>query len=531
MRNQLLPYSPSLSAKLLLLVTIICFTAVEIVDVVTADISPKQSESTAVPETRFKITSVARASNGPKIYLSDTTPLPAIYRGDPSTKAALERGHAQPLSLLSADFDADAIADLVVGYSNGEQGILGLHCGNLDAVVPQSQKSFEAVGRGDFPSPFLAKANLLNIPVHPDFVGEGTFNPNGFHDLVIAERGDSAIYLLSNDGNGEFAAPQRIDVGGPMTGLVVGQLGRPSPFSRVLLGLDLPGDASLRLYDGAPNGLDSFRSVSLTAPASNFLFDDADAGHEVFFVSEGKVNIMHSSSMKLETVPLHLDAYTIALGSFIFDRNGGKQVGVLSRDGNITIIARDQFDPRLLTEQEFSNRRKRAISASHARALRHLESSDDEWKVIETIPAVAAFDAERKPVLLRTRISDHGADDLMVLNALGGKLAILSHPDGRPGDPAFKPAVISTRPEDAFAVAALAVRVNIDGRPGVLAANAGEIGPTVMMPLPDPTFFPNRFDDPVPTSPIANACNNVSNADTSSSCSLREAVLRANATS
>src|SRR5262249_44023362 len=42
--------------------------------------------------------------------------------------------------------------------------------------------------------------------------------------------------------------------------------------------------------------------------------------------------------------------------------------------------------------------------------------------------------------------------------------------------------------------------------------------------------FVNKFDDPVPTSPIANACNNVSNVDLSSSCSLREAVLKANAT-
>ena len=49
------------------------------------------------------------------------------------------------------------------------------------------------------------------------------------------------------------------------------------------------------------------------------------------------------------------------------------------------------------------------------------------------------------------------------------------------------------------------------------------------MPLPDPTFFPNRFDDPVPGA-VASTCNNVSNADTSSSCSLREAVRKANAT-
>ena len=47
----------------------------------------------------------------------------------------------------------------------------------------------------------------------------------------------------------------------------------------------------------------------------------------------------------------------------------------------------------------------------------------------------------------------------------------------------------------------------------------------MLMPLPDPTFTVNRNDDPAPVSPIANACNGVAN-----DCSLREAILKANAT-
>ena len=49
----------------------------------------------------------------------------------------------------------------------------------------------------------------------------------------------------------------------------------------------------------------------------------------------------------------------------------------------------------------------------------------------------------------------------------------------------------------------------------------------MLMPLPDPTFFVNRTDDPVPGA-IATTCNNVSSADTSTSCSLREAIRKAN---
>src|SRR5258708_16026737 len=72
------------------------------------------------------------------------------------------------------------------------------------------------------------------------------------------------------------------------------------------------------------------------------------------------------------------------------------------------------------------------------------------------------------------------------------------------------------------------MRINVGGRPGIMALHQGDVAPTMVMPIPDPTFFVNRTDDPPPTSPIANACNNVSFADVSSSCSIRDAVLKAN---
>jgi len=66
------------------------------------------------------------------------------------------------------------------------------------------------------------------------------------------------------------------------------------------------------------------------------------------------------------------------------------------------------------------------------------------------------------------------------------------------------------------------MRLNIDGRPGVVALHQGESAPSVMMPLPDPVFNVNTTDDVV----VAGACaNNVAN-----SCSLREALIEANAT-
>src|SRR5258708_2682264 len=77
----------------------------------------------------------------------------------------LAAGQGQPLSMINGDFDSDGIEDLAVGYSTPGGGAIALHRGNLDAFAPQSQASFEAIGRGNFPQPFLPDAQVISIPV------------------------------------------------------------------------------------------------------------------------------------------------------------------------------------------------------------------------------------------------------------------------------------------------------------------------------------------------------------------------------
>src|SRR5215510_4072856 len=116
------------------------------------------------------------SGQGRKIYLSESEKLPSTYMGDPGAKASLEGGQVQPSTLVSGDFDADGVADLVVGYSRDDGtkgGVLAIHRGNLDAFAPQSEESFRAIGRDEFPSPFLPNARAINVPVHPDFIAEG----------------------------------------------------------------------------------------------------------------------------------------------------------------------------------------------------------------------------------------------------------------------------------------------------------------------------------------------------------------------
>src|SRR5262249_39918637 len=136
------------------------------------------------------------------------------------------------------------------------------------------------------------------------------------------------------------------------------------------------------------------------------------------------------------------------------------------------------------------------------------------WKIVESFPGAAAIGPNQTPLLFRTRVSNHGTDDVMALNAFSGQLAVISHPDQQAGAQIFESGQVSLRPYSGSPIAALPMRVNVDGRPGVVALHAGEVAPSLIEPIPDPNFFVNTDNDPTPTSPIANACT----CTTDSSC-------------
>ena len=102
---------------------------------------------------------------GPKIWLGDnqTTPVKPL----PGLAQSVAAGQAQALSMATADVDGDGVADMVAGFSAPGGGAIVIHRGNLDAFAPQSDASFQAIGRGQFPAPFLPDAQVLNIPIRP----------------------------------------------------------------------------------------------------------------------------------------------------------------------------------------------------------------------------------------------------------------------------------------------------------------------------------------------------------------------------
>jgi uncharacterized repeat protein (TIGR01451 family) len=464
-------------------------------------------------------------ANGPKIWLQDNQSLPVAHTGAAVQNPGLMRA-AQPVSVTSGDIDADGVADLLVGYSAPGGGVIAVHRGNLDAFAPQSDASFQAIGRGEFPSPFLTDANTFTVPVSPDFIAIGNFTGNGEQDLVIAARGGNTLYVFPGDNKGGFGGPQTVALPGGVTGLAAGNFGNSGHFTTVLVGVKGIGNSSsLVALGGSFQGLKGTGTFPTSATVSSIDFANfGGAGRDAAFLAGRQIFILRSSSMQVVPVSLPVSARAFALGSFIYDRSGGTQIAVLAPDGSVQIAARSEFDPRTYTVEEFSAIRQAKVR-HEAPPLGPLATFPvNGWKIVDTFPGVGTLAAGQTPVFFRTRVSSNGGDDIMWLNAGNSQMAVISHPDAQPGAQTFAPGQVSIKPYNGSPISALPLRINVDGRPGVLAIHQGEVAPSMLMPIPDPTFTVNRFDDPVPVSPITNACNGVAN-----DCSLREAVLRANA--
>ena len=463
-------------------------------------------------------------AGGAASSFSSSAKPPSQDRGSRQQAAApariLASRQASALTLVSADFNGDGIADLAAGYAApGGGGIIAVHYGSLDALAPQSDASFRAIGRGEFPAPFLPEARVFSVPAAPDLLAVGNFTERGSNDLVVATRGASVMYVLPADGKGNFRAPQAVNLTGAVTALSGGKLGRTSLSSDLIVGVSGPDGASLLVYRGASQGPQLLASFPLGGPVSSIAFGNltGGAGSDAAVVANGNLFILGSSSMQLEKVALPISATAVVLGSFVYDREGRTQMAVLSPDGSVNIGVRSGIDSRPMMPAE-----RKAVFLAAARGLPNpvvpAPNPKEGWKVLERFDSAGPGPL---PVLLRTRISSNAADDVMVLNGSTGQMVVISHPNLPQGASTFVPGLVATRPYAGSPVAAVSMRVNIDGRPGIVTLHQGESVPSVMMPLPDPVFNVNTTNDVV----VANACaNNVAN-----SCSLREAIIEANA--
>lgn len=470
----------------------------------------------------------AQTTSGPRIYIADPYALVSSYVGTPSAVQALAAGSATPLAMTAGDLDKDGVQDLAVGYGTAQGGVIALYRGNLDAFAPQSAASHEAIGQSRFPDPYLPQVTAFSVPERPEFLAAGDFNGDGNVDLVFTSRTSTTLLVLYGDGKGNFSAPMAVSLPGSVTALTAGNLGPAQVAGTLLVGVTSAQGSSLLVYSGSNAGPELQATFPLDAPATNLIFAPFElAGNDAAFLSGGQVWVLRYPTMQLVKIPLPVSGVAMAAGSFLYDRSPALQIAVLSSDGTVSIAVHNEFDSTMRTAAEIQAIRAAVRGRNPSVVGPRMTFAPTGWKIVESV-SLPVNNVQPPALFFRTRISDHAADDLALLNPLTRQLMVISHPNLAAGATTFLPGEVSVRGNFGAVVAALPLRTNVDGRPGLVVLNQGAVALSVVMPLPDPNFFVNRTDDPIPTSPITNACNNTSFTDMSSSCSLREAILKAN---
>jgi CSLREA domain-containing protein len=476
---------------------------------------------------RWASARVGAQAQTPRLWLGTAQSSKASSYKGPVQAVRAMAAHPAAVSMAACDLDGDGITDVAIGMNVSGSGLVAIHRGNLDAFAPQSEASFEAIARGEFPSPYLPQAEVIDIPSRPDFLACGDFIGLGGAALVAATRGGHSIFVLARDSSGGLAVQQILSTPGAITGLdsYDRKFGK---YWQLAVGVHTSNGPQLLLYSGANNGLRQARAIPLSGDATAFASGNLDDGPTpgLLVIAGGKPAILHGQSQRLEPVSVGYAVTAAVPGRFVFDRDPLLQIALLVSDGSVHILARSDIDSTPRTVSEMRAIRIRNVQTRLARAqdteapAQPAGERSVEWEEIESEPGLGpAGQAGSPAAMFRTRITNNGADDLALVGPSG--LSVLSHPDDNP-----TASIVLTRDDlAADAVAALPVRVNIDARPGLVYVPRGATDASVVMPLVSQTFNVNTTADFVSSNSSACASN------VSGQCSLREAIVEANANS
>jgi hypothetical protein len=361
--------------------------------------------------------------------------------------------------------------------------------GNLDAFAPQSQGSWLAIGRNQFPPTFLSLAATFEVPAAAEFVATGNFLGSSHLDVVTAARGDNTLYLLAGDGTGNFDTAAPIRLPGAVSAMAAGRFGVGNSRSTVIVGIG-GSKPSILVYSGSRQGLSLAGQYPLTAPASFFALDDLDGDGkpDAVMVAGEQISILHASGPtgkpELETLSLPISAVAATTGFFVHDRGWRRQIAVLDTGGAVHVVAHGGFDSRGWTKAEITLMRN-ALRSGQPNPFARTETGParDGWKIVETLPAVTSS-RNSGTLLLSSRISGQGTDDVLAIDPESGQITVAAHPRVTSKASWFLPAHFSTRLYSAgVPVAALSFPVNVDAREGLIVLHRGQAMPAVMMPV------------------------------------------------
>lgn len=235
------------------------------------NISPQVSTASSFVETdKLEVVSIRAAGpNAAHVKFADSKEL----RGG---NADSQRAGSPPMNLVSADFDSDGIPDLVTADQNGE---LRFYRGNRSQHKSNSPKAgalrADLWAKSEF---FSQTEKTFSVTSAPDFLFAGDFNADGHKDILAANSSGQSLNLLAGDGAGSFAPEVRFEVGGAITALEAGEIGREDGQTDVAVAIT-KSKGSLLLVFEHPEG--AFKHgpeiIKLATPATSIAIGNLDA--------------------------------------------------------------------------------------------------------------------------------------------------------------------------------------------------------------------------------------------------------------
>jgi len=315
--------------------------------------------SLASSEVRLQAGVHAAGRGYPWLNLKDGAPLAADFNGDPSRWNPAAEEQLLPLSLSSVDFDEDNVPDLAAGYRSARGGRVILFRGNEDPLRPNSIRARERKSRSEFSdAPFHAAVRSISFDVTPDFLIAGDFDGDGHQDLAALAIGGDRMEWLSGDGLLNFGEPQRIDLGGHVTAVALGEPNRADGIADVLVAITGPAGAEVVVFEGATGAFSGERPerIEMPAPVTRIAAGEdsgngyrgivALAGERLVFV-EGRDRRIYRNEADRGVVEVpsirewKLDRPVVdfAVGNFVWNPRPELEIALLGADGRLEFLS------------------------------------------------------------------------------------------------------------------------------------------------------------------------------------------------
>ena len=360
---------------------------------------------------------------------------PHVNYSDPLSAVVGEGANRPTGSKLGAqaDLDSDGVQDLITADSSG---MIRLFKGDPDTRYPNSPEArLRRAQRGEA-SPFSLAESQLMLGFDPDYLEAGDFDADGHPDLLVAQNGGDSLLLISGNGNGGFSQPRPIGVGGSITALSTGEIGRKDLQQDIAVAVTNVNGASLLIFEH-PEGpfARTPEMIRLISPAISLSIGnlDKDAYGDVAAASGHTLTIVHGrgrayplelrndSDVKrpeavVQSRQMDFQIADIAVGRFGDERLDS--VALLATDGRIVVL-----EPKASQAAASSNRLDPSeVSRTGRMEMRPSESVSSNYGLIkqETPKTEAEADARRQILANtddlradRTKVMSDKADTLI----------------------------------------------------------------------------------------------------------------------